>query len=127
TMKEFFAFPMFATMIWLLWVFIQQSDTTTLFLALLSLLAILFLFWIFKYKPKYKILFILLAAASMALPFFFISGSHPSAKINSEVWKPYSQTFLTEELQSGRAVFLDFTASWCITCQVNKRLVLNTK
>jgi thiol:disulfide interchange protein DsbD len=40
-------------------------------------------------------------------------------------WQPYTPAKLAELTASGRAVFVDFTAAWCVTCQVNKRLVLN--
>src|SRR5262249_28281277 len=41
-------------------------------------------------------------------------------------WQPYSAEKVAELTGTGRAVFVDFTAAWCVTCQVNKRLVLNT-
>jgi thiol:disulfide interchange protein DsbD len=40
-------------------------------------------------------------------------------------WEPYSEQRVVELSNAGRQVFVDFTAAWCITCQVNKRLVLN--
>src|SRR5204863_10101589 len=40
-------------------------------------------------------------------------------------WLPYTPTRLADLTSSGRAVFVDFTAAWCVTCQVNKRIVLN--
>jgi len=36
------------------------------------------------------------------------------------------QPQLTRALQSGRPVFVDFTADWCLNCKANERLVLNT-
>ena len=41
-------------------------------------------------------------------------------------WAPYSDARLGEELAKGNSVFIDFTASWCVTCQINKKLVLTT-
>src|SRR5437764_838382 len=41
-------------------------------------------------------------------------------------WMPYAPAQIAELTASGRPVFVDFTAAWCVTCQVNKRLVLNT-
>jgi thiol:disulfide interchange protein DsbD len=40
-------------------------------------------------------------------------------------WQPYSTARLDELAAGGKPVFVDFTAAWCVTCQVNKRLVLN--
>lgn len=42
-------------------------------------------------------------------------------------WTAYSETELAKYREEGRPVFVDFTAAWCITCQVNKRVVLNTE
>ena len=41
-------------------------------------------------------------------------------------WEPYSTARLESLLQAGTPVFVDFTAAWCVTCQVNERLVLAT-
>jgi thiol:disulfide interchange protein DsbD len=42
------------------------------------------------------------------------------------VWAPYSQAALDAAQASGRPVFIDFTAAWCLSCQVNERVVLKT-
>ncbi|MNR21591.1 thiol:disulfide interchange protein precursor [compost metagenome] len=41
-------------------------------------------------------------------------------------WEAYSQAKVEQRLGNGKTVFVDFTAAWCVTCQVNKKLVLNT-
>ncbi|MCU0966058.1 MAG: thioredoxin family protein, partial [Burkholderiaceae bacterium] len=41
-------------------------------------------------------------------------------------WLPYDEQALERFAAEGRPVFVDFTAAWCVSCQVNKRLVLNT-
>jgi thiol:disulfide interchange protein DsbD len=41
-------------------------------------------------------------------------------------WKPWSPEVLASARAEGHAVFVDFTAAWCVTCQVNKRLVLES-
>ncbi|MCB0348856.1 MAG: hypothetical protein KDD37_08465, partial [Bdellovibrionales bacterium] len=74
-MKEFFAFPMFCTMLWLLWVFEQQAGATSLFITLLSFICILFLFWIIKHYKKQKVLLAILGTLAVATPFFFITAN----------------------------------------------------
>jgi thiol:disulfide interchange protein DsbD len=45
--------------------------------------------------------------------------------ITNGTWLPWSSSQVSEDRKMGRAVFVDYTAAWCITCQVNKKLVLN--
>ena len=42
------------------------------------------------------------------------------------VWKPFSKSTLEQALASGRPVFVDFTADWCITCKTNERFAIDT-
>ena len=57
------------------------------------------------------------------------SGSKTGAKVTDAVaapWQPYDEAALAQHIAQGQPVFVDFTAAWCVSCQVNKRLVLNT-
>jgi thiol:disulfide interchange protein DsbD len=49
-----------------------------------------------------------------------------NAKADSDGWRAYSPALMSALAAQNRAVFVDFTAAWCVTCQVNERLVLNT-
>ena len=49
-----------------------------------------------------------------------------SAPVGEGNWAPFTPARVAELSAAGRPVFVDFTAAWCVTCQVNKRLVLNT-
>jgi thiol:disulfide interchange protein len=40
-------------------------------------------------------------------------------------WEPYSRAAIEQYRTQGRPVFVDFTARWCLSCQVNERVVLN--
>ncbi|HRH88755.1 MAG TPA: thioredoxin family protein, partial [Rubrivivax sp.] len=53
-------------------------------------------------------------------------GSAAAATTTEGRWLPYDEAQLARFAAEGRPVFVDFTAAWCVSCQVNKRLVLDT-
>jgi thiol:disulfide interchange protein DsbD len=69
----------------------------------------------------------LLFGMFVAWPGASLERAAPAAAISSSagVWVPYSKQQVAALRAEGRAVFIDFTATWCITCQVNKRIALN--
>ena len=76
--------------------------------------------------------FIALAgAATVAWPLFAAESPAPArsasagAASEDREWSAFTPTLVATLTASGRPVFVDFTAAWCVTCQVNKRLVLN--
>jgi thiol:disulfide interchange protein len=62
---------------------------------------------------------ILIAAVALAIPLY-------RPKDTTLVWAPYSQQALDQARAAGHPVFIDFTAAWCLSCQVNERLVLKS-
>ena len=63
---------------------------------------------------------VVLAAIGLAIPLY-------QPKDTNLVWQPYSQQTLDAARAAGHPVFIDFTAAWCLSCQVNERLVLRSK
>jgi thiol:disulfide interchange protein DsbD len=65
------------------------------------------------------------AGLAIALPQGSVGSSAPPAA--SASWQPWSEAAVHAGLAEGKAVFVDFTAAWCVTCQVNKKLVLQSE
>ena len=130
--KQFMAFPMFATCVWLLWVLAQQVDANGVALALGVLVAIGFSVWAFglSQRGSYVFRWVALAGAVLAaLTFAPLATSEQTATARSTggaSWVEYSPEKLAQLTSEGKPVFVDFTAAWCVTCQVNKRVALNT-
>lgn len=135
TLRQLFAFAMFATVIWLVWVLSIQAGPPGVLRLGLGLLALSFGAWLFgrAQRGQSGIMGRIVALAAVGLAIWPLSqittaeSSGASFKSLGEVetaeWSPAALEALREE---GRPVFVDFTAAWCITCQVNKRTVLDT-
>lgn len=129
--KQFMAFPMFATCVWLLWVLAQQVDAGGIALTLGVLVAASFALWSFGLSQRgaSRFRWVALAGAVVAaLTFAPIasSGLEGAAKASHGEWIEYSPERLAQLRAEGKPVFVDYTAAWCVTCQVNKRVALNT-
>jgi thiol:disulfide interchange protein len=142
TLKHFLAFPMFATVAWLVWVFGQQLDIDAVLSLLLSLIAIGFAAWMYG---QWQRLALLSAASSGKAVFLFCMALIATASAGALVanaaresvststafapknngWEVWSQQRVDELLAQGKPVFVDFTAAWCVSCQVNKKAVLD--
>lgn len=127
TFKELMAFPLLGTGIWLLWVLGQQKGVVAVIAALIFLMVILFALWagrrVSGTLPK------LIFVALVVLTYFFavepsLQGSSVStAHKSADTWRPYSTQTLEDLLGEKKTVFVDFTADWCLTCQLNKRVL----
>ena len=133
TFRHAMAFPMFATVIWLVWVLGQQSgvDAAAALLALLLVLAALI--WSLGLTGKSRIILTLTAMVLTAgityyaVPMLTTQTTTTAQAEAGELWQPWS-TEKVQSLQAGnQPVFVDFTAAWCVTCQVNKRTTLNSQ
>lgn len=128
-LKEFFAFPMFATSLWLIWVFSFQSSSDQLIVLLLCMLIVSLLFWIYKtFKSRLIIGFT-----------FFISIFYIILQISSfsNYDKEYSQLkessaekiwyigIESDFQKTEQAYLINYTAAWCITCQANDKIALS--
>ena len=136
--KQVLAFPLYATVIWLAWVLGAQRDNDALLRLLIVLLCLGFALWAWRIvrtggaRPWGIAGFVALAgAATVAWPLFATDAPAPAkaagsgAASDGREWSAFTPAAVAALTASGRPVFVDFTAAWCVTCQVNKRLVLN--
>ena len=126
TFKQFMAFPMILTALWLVWVLSSQIDSLQLILVLLGISLIVFFYWLNQLKISSEIGLqfrnVIYLAVLVSLIF--------TLPIQKTSYQEESNIFSDEELAKRLAkgpVFLNFTADWCITCKVNERVALKTK
>jgi thiol:disulfide interchange protein len=131
--RQFLAFPLLATVIWLLWVFGLQTGVdglTWLLGALLAVAAAILLLKSSRRVAQVAAAVFVLAAATATwqgaahLPPPTDTSTTTSAGL---VWEKFSPARVEQLRAQGRAVFIDFTAAWCITCQVNKRVTFQAE
>jgi thiol:disulfide interchange protein len=127
TLKQFLAFPLYLTAVWLLWVLGRQTGIDAVAAITAGAVALVFALWLAqKKKPlsragKSAVYTGMLAAALLALS--LVINVRQFGK--SELWQPYSAQLVADSRREGRPVFVNLTAAWCITCHANERLALN--
>ncbi len=133
TFRRAMAFPMFATVAWLVWVLGQQSGVDGAGALLLLLVVLSALVWAFTLGGKTRWLlggFLVLLALWLGSAFgphitraAPTPGATPAA--SADGWQPWAADRVHALTAAGTPVFVDFTAAWCVTCQVNKHTTLN--
>ena len=127
TFKQFLAFPLFLTALWLLWVVGRQTSTDVAAVVVLGIILISMAFWLRRLNnasigPKSPFtlangLAIVCLVAALSAPVISISeDSKPP------LWEAYSADRLSDLRRSNKAVFINLTADWCITCLANERV-----
>lgn len=135
TFKQILAFPLFATVAWLAWVLGAQAGNDSILALLGGLVIVALAAWMYgrwRHSPGLwrPTLALALGAAGIAIawPAPYAAEAATSAAVSREgelAWQAWSPEKVRSLNAEGKAVFVDFTAAWCVTCQVNKRVALH--
>ena len=131
TFKQFMAFPLYVTVVWLAWVLGAQTGNDGVAKLLVGLTLVAMAAWAYGRWQFKKPMFAAVAASTVALAgaaVIWLGAATPltaTASPADPAWVAFSPQKIAELRAMGKGVFVDFTATWCITCQVNKRVALN--
>lgn len=135
-LKQAVAIPIFATVIWLVWVFTQIAGTNALIGLLAAFLLLAIAGWVLGRWPGRSgaaAVAVVVVVAAVAVPVWAVRslGNVRPAQAAAEAksgsgWQPYSPDLVAQLRSQGKPVFVDFTASWCLSCQVNERVILDS-
>ena len=140
-MKKVLAFPMYAAAAWLLWVLAAQTDRGSLAAALAAAVMVGLAAWIFGAAQRRSasgkrartvfalagLSAALAVAAVVAAPYGAPASAGASTPIAAGIpTEPWSPERVASLRAAGKPVFVDFTAAWCVTCQVNEQTAINT-
>ena len=125
TFKQFMAFPLYATVAYLVWVLAGQVNEAGLLSSLIGLVLVAMAVWIYGRYSQRK------ARVATVLTSLVLLGGlwtgWPLAPAASEIkWTPWSTQTIEQLRSEGRIVYVDFTARWCATCQANKKVVFHS-
>ncbi len=135
-LKQATAVPIFATVIWLVWLFAQAAGVNALLGLLGGFLLLAIAGWVLGRWPAKGFataIAVVVGLLAVALPIYAAQkySSVPDTVTNKAAaqgpseWEPFTPQLVDEYRAKGKPVFVDFTASWCLSCQVNERVVLN--
>lgn len=122
--KEFLAFPLYLSAVWLLWVLGRQTGSDTVAAVICGVVLILFALWLLKIRNSGINTTIAIIAVILAL--LLPWKTHNNHDDQNTAWQPYSEAKLQQLLTNGDAVFVNLTADWCITCLANEKLALSS-
>ena len=138
--RQFLAFPMYGTAVWLVWVLTRQAGSYGVAVALTGMVLLAFAAWTFETTRSAQggwwyvgrgsaLAAVVIALALLVLPQAPAQSSNPSpiistSGLSAEAYSPERIAALRAE---GRPVFVNFTAAWCITCLVNEQVVFKRR
>jgi thiol:disulfide interchange protein len=128
--RKLMAFPMFATVAWLVWVLGQQSGVDGAGTLLGLLVAMSMVVWALTLQGRVRAAMVAVAVVSLAA-FAWATGDNitklppPQQAQADSVWQPWEPGRVDQLIAGGQPVFVDFNAAWCVTCKVNEKTTLS--
>jgi thiol:disulfide interchange protein DsbD len=136
TFKQILAFPLYATAAWLLWVLGQQTSSDAMALVIGACVLLAFATWLYQLRHTSKgmwrhvsmllILLCLYGSFTVLRSPFLATHSANAAVAEDANYQAYSAALLADLRAQGKPVFVNMTASWCITCLVNEKVSLSS-
>jgi thiol:disulfide interchange protein DsbD len=130
--RRLMAFPMFATVAWLVWVLGQQSGIDGAGALLLLLVTLAMAIWTLTLRGRARAVLGALAVVSLVAASWAFAPSiaqPPAAAAQVAAaqgpWQAWEPGRVDQLVAAGQPVFVDFTAAWCVTCQYNKKTTLS--
>ena len=138
TFKQILAFPLYATAVWLLWVLGNQTGTDGMALVIACCLLLAAAAWLYqrrhdiqsafwRYANALIILLCLAVTIGVVRSPLLETQTIASGISEDAAYEAYSDARLAELRSNGQPVFVNMTASWCITCLVNEKVALNSE
>jgi len=134
--RQLLAFPLYLTVVWLLWVYGVQTSPTGMAGLLAALTALAFALWLHGRRPTIRgsrtrvaatVASLAALVLAAALPLAPLPPAAASALVATDAGtEPWSEQRLAELRAAGRPVLVNMTAAWCITCLANERVALST-
>jgi len=134
--KQLLAFPLYGTVAWLIWVLIQEAGPAQSLGALFGFVLVGFAVWIYGRTrlaaPLGRRLGVGLAAVGTAAAIFLAASlTETDARMTNAAherlaYEPFTAQRLSLLEAMGKPVFVNLTASWCVTCLINERVALDS-
>ena len=131
TFRKLMAFPMLATVVWLVWVLGQQSGIDGAGALLILLVGLSLVVWALSLAGRARVWMAAVSIAALALLLWafaphvtHVPSAQAPAPASANDWQPWAPGAAERIVATGRPVFVDFTAAWCVTCQYNKKTTL---
>ena len=136
-LKQILAFPLYASVAWLVWVLSQQAGPTGVAACLAGLVLLALAAWLYEatrhgaglWRGLGRPVAVASAIAALGLAIFTRGADHDGRRSHAQIdpaWEPYTAARLAELRGRGVPVFVNVTAAWCITCLVNERVALRS-